>query len=908
MFSIAALSFVTPWVLLSLFLLPIIWWLIRITPPSPKKIYFPGINFLRDIIPDKETTVHTPLWLLIFRMLIIALIIIGLAKPIINAEDNFPASSGSIIILIDNGWKSAQTWNARQDKALSLIDRIERDDRSVIIIPTAAPNDNAGITKLYGEFIPKDARLFIQKLQPQAWDKDLNSVVNDVILKMDNDKSHYSIWISDGFRDSNNQDSASKLLEKLQAMGGLAVVSDDKLNSPFILYPPELNDGDYKLKIKSHYPQLINRDLSLLLYGVDGEALSLNKFTFEKGKRSQEIELKLLPEIRNQVTKISLQNYRSSASTILLDDSWRRKSVGILSANLKIKNENYLSDIFYLTKALKPFSDLYIGDIDEVFAKNLSVIILPDSYQLTGFERDELDNWVMNGGILIRFAGVNLSSEADELLPVRLRGSDRSLSGTMTWTEPVKISEFTKQSPFKFVKIPEDVEIKRQVLAEPAMDLSEKTWAKLKDGTPLITASNHGNGRMVLIHTTADTSWSNFCLSGAFVEILKNIVEISSGNSNLEKAEILKPYKILDGFGNLTDTVSDSLPIDFREMDKVKISPKTPAGLYGDSNLSFAINMSQNLRSLKEFPDLPSNVDILEFDDNSEIDIKPYLLGLALFLIIIDSLLSLFLRGFLTSKFIGVLLIGFLIFGSNSAVASDDIVKLATQMHIGYIKTGDASIDKMSKLGLETLAQIAIRRSALDIKGVKAIDPNIDELSFYPIIYWAITTKQKELDEAGVKNIRNYLNNGGMILFDTRDQQFGGKDNYNNIGASHLKYLTRGMNLPSLTEIPKKHVLTKAFYLLKDFPGLYNNGKLWIEQPNSAVNDGVPSVLIGSNDWASAWASDENGIIKEMPSGNERQREMSYRFGINLLMMALTGNYKADQVHMKHIIKRLGSK
>ena len=36
------------------------------------------------------------------------------------------------------------------------------------------------------------------------------------------------------------------------------------------------------------------------------------------------------------------------------------------------------------------------------------------------------------------------------------------------------------------------------------------------------------------------------------------------------------------------------------------------------------------------------------------------------------------------------------------------------------------------------------------------------------------------------------------------------------------------------------------------------------------------------------------------------QREMACRFGVNLVMYALTGNYKADQVHVPAILERLG--
>ena len=53
------------------------------------------------------------------------------------------------------------------------------------------------------------------------------------------------------------------------------------------------------------------------------------------------------------------------------------------------------------------------------------------------------------------------------------------------------------------------------------------------------------------------------------------------------------------------------------------------------------------------------------------------------------------------------------------------------------------------------------------------------------------------------------------------------------------------------------------------------------------------------------WAKINNKPIFVVVPGGEKQREYSYRFGINLVMYAMTGNYKADQVHIKSILRRL---
>jgi len=108
--------------------------------------------------------------------------------------------------------------------------------------------------------------------------------------------------------------------------------------------------------------------------------------------------------------------------------------------------------------------------------------------------------------------------------------------------------------------------------------------------------------------------------------------------------------------------------------------------------------------------------------------------------------------------------------------------------------------------------------------------------------------------------------------------------------------------------VPDDHVLTKAFYLLQDFPGRYSGGPVWVERNPGGDKDGVTSFVIGGNDWAAAWAVDSQGRPMAPTQPNTpRQREFAYRFGVNLLMYTLTGNYKADQVHIPALLERLGN-
>jgi hypothetical protein len=163
------------------------------------------------------------------------------------------------------------------------------------------------------------------------------------------------------------------------------------------------------------------------------------------------------------------------------------------------------------------------------------------------------------------------------------------------------------------------------------------------------------------------------------------------------------------------------------------------------------------------------------------------------------------------------------------------------------------------------------------------------------------------LSPRAVERLNRYLATGGTIFFDTRDQGEGGTGGLAGSATQRLRQIAAGLNIPPLEPVPPDHVLTKSFYLLQEFPGRWAGGQIWVQPTEDRVNDGVSTVIIGSNDYAGAWAVDAQGRpAYAVVPGGEPQREMAYRFGVNLVMYTLTGNYKSDQVHVPAILERLG--
>jgi hypothetical protein len=197
------------------------------------------------------------------------------------------------------------------------------------------------------------------------------------------------------------------------------------------------------------------------------------------------------------------------------------------------------------------------------------------------------------------------------------------------------------------------------------------------------------------------------------------------------------------------------------------------------------------------------------------------------------------------------------------------------------------------------------------------LDPAVDELALYPVIYWPLLADAVPGDDA-LARLAAYLAGGGMLVIDTQN----GTSGFGGASATQMRRIARALNLPPLEPVDETHVLTRAFYLLDRFPGRWRGGQVWAEaRPTGAdgrardpelaqfdrVDDEVSPVLVGSADWALAWAIDERGApLVPIGRAGDRQRELAIRFGVNAVLYALTGNYKSDQVHAPEVLRRLG--
>ena len=618
-------------------------------------------------------------------------------------------------------------------------------------------------------------------------------------------------------------------------------------------------------------------------------------------------------EVRNSISRLAVENETTAAAVALLDQRWKRPSVGLVAGGDIEVQHSLLSPTYFLARALEQDADVRQDTLGRLLDRPPAVMVLADIGTVAATMRPRLEDWLAAGGVLVRFAGPAFSRESDDLLPVALRARQRALGGVMSWSRPQRIAEFGAASPFFGLQAPPDVLVDRQVLAEPTADLSSKTWARLEDGTPLVTAGRRGDGWLVLIHTTANTQWTNLPLSGLFAGMIRRLALLAEG-SNAGLDDVVLPALVtLDGFGKPAVPEPHVSAIVATDISGVVPEPRQPAG-----HLWHQRSRPGRESGFAPGPPRPPDTSRQRRGDRPDRgrghrsaplpprSRSPGGLPRNRFQHGAARIIPSFVRH--TAAAVVFMVIA----ATGSATMADEnpagVPDAVLDVRFGYVRTGDPGVDRTSKAGLSGLGAILTARTSIEPGVPVALSLETDDLVLHPLIYWPITTGQPVPSATARARLDTYLATGGILVVDTRDadRNLAG---LSGVGpnAARLPDMLRGLNIPALMRVAPGHVLTQSYYLLRDFPGRWTGGATWVEQHPGGLNDGVSSIIIGSNDWAGAWAlNNQLQPLHPAVPGGERQREMAFRFGVNLAMYALTGNYKADAVHVPIILERLG--
>lgn len=917
--TIFGIGFLTPWLLLGLLALPILWIILRAVPPAPIRRMFPGVVLLLGLKDDDQVTDRTPWWLLLLRILAVAAIIIGLAGPILNPRDAGERGNGPLLIAMDASWASAGDWAAQQEALEALLLEAQRDNRTVAMLRVTDPEPVV--------FQAADVwRTRLPGLVPEPWLP--GEVLYSEAAEALGDDRFDTLWLSDGLQHPGRE----AFLAALEARGTVRVVQSAR--ALVVMAPPGFEDGAIHLTLR-RVGSAGDYEAAVSAHGHDpsGNAAVLARATasFADGEETADVALTLPAELRARITRFEVEGQRSAGATALSDDSLQRREVALIAGREDREGLELLSPLHYLEKALEPNAELLQGALTDILPANPDVVVLADVATLAPAEEEALLAWIEKGGLLLRFAGPRLAasdiSRAEEhpLMPVRLRAGGRTVGGAMSWGEPKALAPFAEDSPFAGLPVPDDVRVSAQVMAQPDPTLAERVIAQLADGTPLVTRKRIGQGQVVLMHVTANAEWSTLPLSGLFVQMLDRLAVSSSATT--PSAESLdgttwEPLQVMDAFGTLTD--AGTRPgVSGPDLVSADLSPDLLPGLYASDDRRLARNVITADTELAA-ANWPARIPVEGLSRPQEMPLAGILLSLALAMLLIDVVASLALAGRLTGSLRAaatvLLALTFAPDLARAQAGSDDFAILATsEVVLAHVLTGDAQLDQMAQAGMRGLSETLFFRTSVEPADPIGVDLERDELAFFPFLYWPVSPDQPIPSNEAYAKLNEYLRSGGMILFDTRDADIAGFGAASPNGQ-RLQRLAAPLDIPPLEPVPPDHVLTRTFYLLQDFPGRHAGRDVWVEaappdaekiqgMPFRNLNDGVTPVVIGGNDWAAAWATDETGNpIYPVGRGysGERQRELAHRFGVNLIMHVLTGNYKSDQVHVPALLDRLG--
>ncbi|MBL4719590.1 MAG: BatA domain-containing protein, partial [Alphaproteobacteria bacterium] len=391
MLNLGAIGFISPWILSALLVLPLLWWLLRITPPAPHRIAFPAIRLLFGLRMPEETAASSPWWLVLLRLLAAALLILALSHPLL-APNKMLGGQGPLILLVDNGWASALNWPARQEALRQYIDQAEREDRPVILLATAAAA-NGRAPEASSQLRPVDARLLAGAMTPNPWPTNHAAALDAIrALKIEGPAS--TIWLSDGLGDV----FIAPLTELLQHHGETRILTPKPTDLPHVLGKPETSGAQLTVVVRRATAVKDDKPTHLRALAQDGRQLAYEPVIFKAGAKESIVAINLPLELRNEITRLELEYHPTAASVFLTDEQWRRRPVGVVSTQRAGNSPSLLSEIYYLQRGLAPFNEVTTGALETLLDRSLAVIAIPDAATIDATQEDALRQWAKAGG------------------------------------------------------------------------------------------------------------------------------------------------------------------------------------------------------------------------------------------------------------------------------------------------------------------------------------------------------------------------------------------------------------------------------------------------------------------------------------------------------------------------------
>jgi hypothetical protein len=392
--------------------------------------------------------------------------------------------------------------------------------------------------------------------------------------------------------------------------------------------------------------------------------------------------------------------------------------------------------------------------------------------------------------------------------------------------------------------------------------------------------------------------------------MLARLIALSHGAPVRPNRELPMRYA-LDGYGALQAPPEGAPGITAGSLSHIAVSAAQPPGIYGTGDVAVALNLGGHIA-----PPVAAGLPHAEMlgGQLAPVDFGNFLLAGAILLLSLDLLISLILRGLVRLRLPRRLaamsvLLGLVAPHAHAQTPGPAIPPAALETELAYVKTGDAATDQLSADALQSLSGLVSTRSSVQLGNPAGVTAGTDDLELYPMIYWPVLASAAAPSGAACAALNLYMQHGGLLLMDSQgsdaDGQGSGAGFAPGAGAA-LRRATACLYLPPLEVLTTANAIAHSFYIVQSFPGKFTGSPVFIATAASRDADGVTPIIIGENDWAGAWARDANGDPEQtpLPDGDD-QRVTADRFGTNLVIYALTGDYKADQENLPDFLQKL---
>ena len=604
-------SYAEPVLALTGAVLPVGWWYLTNKNETPYQVSFPGAHLLTALEPEVPPPQSMPWPWKALCLASFSAFFIGAADPEVNRPTTSVAADVPALILADNGWSTARNGFPQAERIDYLFERIDSEARNVIFLPTAEMDvacDAANVS---------EARVALQELESRSWPENHSGVLPCLseIEERYGGRALPVYFVSNGL-----EPTSAEFLDTLERLGPLTVIHEQPKAGPYLI---SMAGGDTDtLNINVERPQGEEEvTLTLQIADESGQPLLQRSVPFIAEQDMAEVEIDITPALRERMTRVTLNDERTAGTTLMLDDNWQRPVTAMISTSGS--NVTLADESTYLGSALGTISDFRQGSVSDLINSepDINVMFLPDESPVLEQDMSLLQNWVTEGGILIRFAGPRMTANinaATPLLPNPLNSGLRRTEGGLSGSGTLNM-RFENGSPFERVQIPDDFEISQYVLStpEPFSDSRVLAWGDLEDGTsiPLITARAEGSGQVVLFHFPADPQGSNIGRKADFfLDMLRAGTNIGSRRTDREfLIGEFAPVSSLTANGRLVSAYTDAQPLTSEIFEQGTLNGEHPPGYYCQADC-IAYNLSDADLSLKPI-EIPEDAEQIFFED-----------------------------------------------------------------------------------------------------------------------------------------------------------------------------------------------------------------------------------------------------------------------------------------------------